>query len=316
VKWDIHDHLIKRRQRAMNDAWREALAQGHTLVTDGGTGAELQRRGVPVHPVCWNAAAALEHPRELVDVHVDFIRAGAEIVTTNTFATNRYVLAAAGLADRFTQINSAAVAAARRARAVTGAAVAIAGSMSCLPPAYDTRLYPDTQSARDSYVELAETLAALGVDLLVLEMMQDTEHAALALAAAQSTGLPVWLGVSCRLTEGTDDLVGFDFPDRRFAEVLERLLPFAPDVVQIMHTPVGAVPAALACLRQQWSGCIGVAPELGSFDPVTRTRSAAFGPETFAELADGWIADGVNVVGGCCGAGPAHILALAERARR
>jgi homocysteine S-methyltransferase len=150
----------------------------------------------------------------------------------------------------------------------------------------------------------------------MLEMMQDTEHAALALAAAQATGLPVWLGVSCRHADGSDDLVGFDFPDRPFGDVLGRLLPFLPDVVQIMHTPVAALPAALACLREQWNGYVGVAPELGSFDPVTRTRSAAIEPEAFAVLADGWIADGVNVVGGCCGAGPAHILALAQRARR
>jgi len=299
----------------MSGRWRIALEQGRMLVTDGGTGSELERRGVPLHPVCWTAAAALEHPSRLVDVHVDFIRAGAEVITTNTFATHRYVLAAAGLDDRFEQINAAAVAAARRARAMTETTVTIAGSMSCLPPGYDTRRYPGAQAECDAYVELAETLAAQGVDVIALEMMQDTEHAALALAAAQSTGLPVWLGVSCRLDAATGALVGFDFPERRFADVLAPLLQFEPDVVQIMHTPVAALPDALAALRAQWSGPIGVAPELGSFDPVKQTRSHDVDPAEFAALADTWFADGIQLVGGCCGAGPEHIRALADRLR-
>lgn len=287
------------------------------MIADGGTGSELQRRGVPIDPVCWNAGAALHHYPTLVSVHVEHVLAGAEIITTNTFATHRYVLAAAGFGDLYRQVNEAAVAAARRARTETGRPVAIAGSMSCLPPAFDTSRYPDAASERAAYVEQAETLAELGVDLLALEMMQDTEHAALAMQAALATGLPVWLGVSCRLSPGPEQrLVGFDFPDRRFEAVLAALTVLEPDLVNIMHTPLDAVPAAIAALGEYWSGPVGVAPELGSFDPVTRTRSEPQSPEAFAAAAEQWTAQGVRVIGGCCGARPVHIAALTARIGR
>lgn len=290
------------------DRWREAIATGRTIVLDGATGSQLQRRGVAVDPICWSALAALTHADTLASIHAEHIDAGADIITTNTFATNRFVLDAAGHGHDFDAINEATVAAA--VRACAGRAVAIAGSISCLPPAFDTRRYPDAARERAGYTELAGKLTELGVDLLVLEMMQDVEHASRALEAAQATGLPVWLGLSCRRDTGTGELTGFDFPATRFEDVAAVLLRHEPDVVTIMHTPVSAVPSALERLRSLWHGAIGVYPELGSFDPASRTRSGAIGPDEFARHACDWRARGATVIGGCCGATPAHIAAL------
>jgi S-methylmethionine-dependent homocysteine/selenocysteine methylase len=293
------------------DRWRELLAAGRTVVLDGATGSELERRGIAVDPVCWNALAALHHPEALTSVHAAHIAAGADIITTNTFASSRFVLDAAGRGVDFDAINEAAVAAAARARG--GRSIGIAGSISCLPPAFDTRRYPTPARERAAYAELAAKLAELGVDLLVLEMMQDIEHASRALEAARATGLPVWIGLSCRRDVGTGDLVGFDFPATRFEDVAAALVAHEPDVVAIMHTPVTAVPFALERLRSLWRGPIGVYPELGSFDPVTQTRSRAIAPATFARLAQDWRASGATILGGCCGATPAHIAALRSR---
>src|SRR5690606_1239198 len=135
------------------------------------------------------------------------LRAGAEVVTTNTFGTNRFVLEAAGFGDRFEQINRAAVAAAQRARDVAGSDALIAGSISCLPPGFDVNAYPSPAAELDGYRELATLLADAGVDLLTLEMMEDLEHARLACEAAQETGLPFWLGVSVRLAADGRTLV-------------------------------------------------------------------------------------------------------------
>ena len=99
------------------------------------------------------------------------------------------MLEAAGHRDDFTLINARAVAAAREARDMSGREVAIAGSISCLPPRFDVHAYPDESTERSAYLELAETLAEAGVDLLVLEMLQETRHAPLACAAARAVGL-------------------------------------------------------------------------------------------------------------------------------
>lgn len=289
----------------MGTAWRQALERGGTLVLDGGNGTELRRRGVPLDALTWSARAALTHCEELRGIHSDYIAAGADVITTNTFATTRFVLEAAGCAAEFEIINARSVAAAREARDTSGRDVAIAGSISCLPPRFDVHAYPNERAESAAYRELAEMLAEAGVDLLLLEMMQETRHAPLACAAAKAVGLPVWLGVSCRM--GADGkLVGFDFPLVPLAACLDALLPFAPDGVAVMHSPVSAVVPALEAIRARWHGPLGAYPEIGDGATIP-----AVTPESLAAHASEWLRRGAQLVGGCCGTEPAHIRALA-----
>ena len=131
---------------------------------DGGTGSELRRRGVRLDEAAWSGLASLTHYDVLREVHADYIAAGADVITTNTFGTTRFVLEAAGYGERFATINRRAVDAAREARDASGRDVAIAGSMSCLPPRFDVRAYPDearsaprTASSRSSSRSAART---------------------------------------------------------------------------------------------------------------------------------------------------------------
>lgn len=292
----------------MSARWRQVLADGGTLILDGGTGTELRRRGVPLDPLTWSAHAALTSFETLRQIHADYIAAGADVITTNTFATTRLVLNAGGLGAEFAALNARAVAAAREARDSSGRDIAIAGSISCLPPRFDVRAYPDERTESAAYGELAETLAEAGVDFFLLEMMQETRHAPLACAAAGTLGLPVWIGVSCRM--GADGrLVGFDFPLVPLAKCLDALLPFAPDGVAVMHSPVSVIVPALRQIRARWRGPLGAYPELG--DGAT---TSAVTPQELAEQASEWLRLGVQLVGGCCGATPLHIGAL-DRAR-
>lgn len=275
--------------------WRARLAAGATLVVDGGTGSELRRRGMPLHPHAWSALAALTHYELLSAVHFDYIAAGADVVIVNTFAATRFVLEAAGASDELEAIVRRSVAAAREARDAAGRAdVAIAGSVSCLPPCFDVRAYPSAARESAAYRELAELLAEAGVDLIALEMLQDAAHGARACAAARAAGLPFWLGVSCREDPATGELVAYDFPERPLASFADALLEHSPDVVNVMHTPPAAVAPALAALRARFGGFLGAYPELAV--PVERARE--------------WHAAGACVLGGCCGTTPADIAAL------
>lgn len=276
-------------------SWRERLAAGETLVLDGGTGSELRRRGMPLDPHAWSALAALTHYDLLRTVHADYIAAGADVVIVNTFAATRFVLEAAGAGDELETVVRRSVAAAREARDAAGrAGIAIAGSVSCLPPRFDVRAYPSAAPESAAYRELAELLAEAGVDLIALEMLQDASHGARACAAVRDTGLPFWLGVSCRET-AAGELVAYDFPERPLASFVDALLDFSPAVVNVMHTPPSAVAPALAMLRARFSGRLGAYPETAV--PV--------------ELARDWHARGACVLGGCCGTTPADIEALA-----
>ena len=288
--------------RRMSSSWLEQFTAGRTLLIDGGTGSELKRRGVPLrnHDV-WSGLASLSHKEVLREVHADYIEAGAQVITTNTFGTSRFVLAAAGMDDRFGEINRRAVEAAMEARRASGADVAIAGSISCLPPRFDVCAYPDAAIEKAAYCELAQLLAELGVDLIALEMLQDTLHARLACEAVVETGLPFWLGVSCRRDENADALVAFDFPQTPFAQTLDALLQYGPTVVSAMHSPVDAIAPAIDAIRSRWDGFIGAYPEIDD---------DAMQPASLAATALDWRRRGARVLGGCCGTTPEHIRAL------
>ena len=112
----------------------DKLQAAQIVLIDGGTGSELQRRGVSMSRDAWSGVAAYTHKSLLREIHETYIRSGAEVITTNTFGTTRFVLESAGLGDEFSTINRRAVKAAMEAREVAAQhPVAIAGAISCLP---------------------------------------------------------------------------------------------------------------------------------------------------------------------------------------
>ena len=95
---------------------QQRLEGGEVVILDGATGTELESRGVPMDDAAWDAAALLTHPDTVREVHEDYIRAGADVIITNTFATARHVLEPAGMGEQFRELNTRAVALAREAR--------------------------------------------------------------------------------------------------------------------------------------------------------------------------------------------------------
>lgn len=122
------------------------LADGGIVIIDGGMGSQLQAEGVPMDHVAWSARANLERPDVVQHAHEEYIRAGAEVIIANTFASSRAALEPAGLGGRVAEANRSAVRAAVRAReaAATGP-VAVAGSMSSFSP-YDGLPRPGTRT--------------------------------------------------------------------------------------------------------------------------------------------------------------------------
>lgn len=277
-------------------------------ILDGGTGSELRRRGVQLSGACWSAAANLSDPELLLGIHRDFIQAGADIVTANTFGTSRFVLAAAGLDDCFEAINRAAIAAARAAAA--GHDVQVAASLSCFPPAFDPGAYPAPDREYRAYAELAGLFASSGVDLILLEMLQHPEHAALACRAARASGLPFWAGISCRQQPATGELVAFDDPGQPLIALLDAVLPFEPDGIAVMHSPVSAISAAIAEMIDHWSGPIGAWAEIPYAEDPDSRDDRQVTPQHYAECAREWVEAGAVLLGGCCGTTAAHIKAV------
>jgi homocysteine S-methyltransferase len=286
------------------------LREDRVLLLDGGTGSELRRRGVKLSTGCWSAAANLSHPNVLKEIHRDYVLAGADIITANTFATSRFALAAADLDHCFDEINLAAVGFAREAADSTAREVAVAASLSCFPPAFDSSAYPEGDVEFNAYAELCSLFREAGADLLLLEMMQDTEHAVRACRAASQSGLPYWIGISCRLNQDRQQLVSFDRTDQRFTAIVEALVPFEPEGIAVMHSPPDAIGPALEVLRRRWPGPIGAYAEITYPEDPDAITSKAISPEDYAQAARHWLREGAVMLGGCCGTSPAHIKAL------
>jgi len=280
----------------------DRLAAERPILLDGATGTELERRGGPCALPLWSAHALLDAPALVARIHRDYVEAGAEVLTADTFRTQARTLARAGLAARAAELTARAVALARDAfgAAPTGW---VAGSMPTLEDCWRPDLAPDDASLDREHAAHAENLAAAGVDLVLVETMNTRREAIAATRAARATGLPVWVSFACddraRLLSGEP-----------LAEALADVARFEPALVGVNCLPPPHVAPALAVLRALGRP-FAVHANLGAPDP-TGGRTHDTTPEQYAAHARRWIDAGARAVGGCCGTTPAHVRAITE----
>lgn len=272
---------------------------------DGATGTELERRGIPCGAPLWSAHALLGDTSALAAIHRDYVRAGAEILTANSFRTQRRTLAHAGLGDRAGELTQRAVALARTALGSDGF---VAGSIAPLEDCWRPDLVPDDDALAREHAEHAGHLATAGADVMLVETMNTIREACAAARAAKATGLPVWISFAC------DDAAKL-LSGETLGAALAVIAPLEPDLVGVNCLPAPHVVATLAAFEASGRpfavyANLG-APVAGA--PELRTHDAT--PAAFAAHAQQWIARGARVVGGCCGTTPAHVAAIVRVVR-
>ena len=231
--------------------------------------------GVPMGGAAWCAEALATHPDTVRQLHEDYIRLGADIVTANSYASSPHVLEVAGLGDRADELNALSVTLAREAitKVSPGRPVWVAGSMSSFGVYAVTRkgrALPSMTVLTESYKRQAHALAEAGADFLVLEMIRDTVHGTPLLNAALDTGLPVWVGLSCALTDDGEVrmLSGESFlapSEVDFLETMDALMAIGGSVVAVMHSDVPCVGPGLKAARTRWEGPLAAYPNSGRF---------------------------------------------------
>jgi len=304
------------------DRVKKRLAAGQIIVLDGATGTELQRRGAPMDPAAWCGPATLHADRLLTEIHADYIEAGADVITANTFASSRLMLSGAGLAERTDEINRRAVAAALRARDAheRGAQVLVAGSLSHMMPMVGRAANVDPQAAppdtqiRDAFNELAQILVSAGCELIILEMMHHPHRARMALDAALASGLPVWFGLSARRGHAGDTISFYKLEEFGLDEIAGLIPPTGIDAAGAMHTGAELIEDALGAVRRHFTGPLMVYPDSGFFEMPHWRFVDVMTPERFEGFCRDWLGSGVQIIGGCCGLTVEHVRA-AVRAR-
>ena len=288
------------------------LSDPRPILLDGATGTELKRRGVDTGLPLWSARALLDAPATLREIHRDYLLAGAEIITANTFRTHRRTLARAGQGESAADLTRLAVALARAAVDEGGLArpAYVAGSLAPLEDCYSPELAPPQAECEREHAELARGLAEAGADLILVETMNTIREAEAAVRAARATGLPVLASFVCRSD-------GRLFSGESVADAVAAVAPLGVAGLLInctpsttIHQPFGELAAALEA-QPAPAPIRGLYANIGHTNDIDGwTSTVDVTPLEYARLASGWLRQGANLVGGCCGTTPAHIAAV------
>ena len=265
------------------------------LLADGAMGTELLRRGMPAS--CCLEAATMTHPELVRSIHRAYRSAGAQLLTTNSFGSNRYRLANRGLADHVAVFNRAAAELARSVAGNTPVAGAIgpSGEHAGLPPA---------DQLRAAFREQAAALAQGGVDLFLCETFGDaSELRAAVLGIRDVSALPIIASMSFRAD-------GRTVSGAEPTAVMETLCGL--DLAAIgANCCIGdnTIEKLVPALRELTSLPLVVRPNAGQPKLIGGAWTYPLGPEDFADLV-ARVSSAAWLVGGCCGTTPGHIAAI------
>jgi len=273
------------------------------LLCDGAMGTLLHERGVPAD-ACLEALS-LEDPSLLLQVHSDYIEAGADIIETDTFGANSIKLAHFGLDDRLQEINRRAVEIAHQARAQTARPVFLSGAMGPLDVGLPGGESITLKKAHLVFHEQAEALIEAGVDLIAIETFPTLAEAKQALRAVRECGdLPVMVQLSFQRD-------GRTWAGEEPGEVALVLRDLGANVIGV--NCVSGPQLALDIVKKLAAAKpakLSAQPNAGQ--PQVRQQTIIYPgtPQSFGEYVGKMVEAGASIVGGCCGTTPEHIAAM------
>lgn len=285
----------------------ESLSQPQHLFLDGATGTELNRRGVDTGLPLWSANALLNDSdaKILQQIHEDYLRAGADIVTTNTFRTHRRALAPSGNADRSFELTRRAVDIARAAivNVPSDRSHFVAGSVSTLEDCYRPDLVPPDDELRAEHSERIHHLVECGVDLILIETINTIREAVIMAKLATITGTPVVASFVCNRE-------GKILSGESLTEAASQLIPLG---ISVLGVNCGPTPHLARPLAELQAACGKDFPliaygNIGYVDEkVGWVNTDSEDPKAYCKHAAHWPA---KIIGGCCGTTPEHIAQL------
>lgn len=285
----------------------EQLLAQRPIVTDGAWGTQLQQRGLEVGacPDAWN----LQHPERVEAVARAYVDAGSQIILTNTFGANRFMLAKHQLADQVVPINRAGVEISRRAaagRALVFASLGPSGVMLMMGEVSEAEL-------QAGFAEQAQAMADGGADGIVIETMSDVNEARLAVLAAKTTGLPVVACMTFDSGKNRDRTMMGHTPE----QAAEQLTAAGADVIgsNCGQGIQGFIPICQR-LRAATDRPLWIKANAGLPEVVQGQVSYTQTPEQFVEFVPALLEAGASFLGGCCGTTPETIRALRAKVSR
>lgn len=273
------------------------------VVTDGSWGTQLQQRGLEQgeNPDSWN----LEHPDLVEKVARQYVDAGSQVILSNTFGANRFILERFNLADKVGALNVAGVEISRKAAGESACVFASIGPSGKMLVSLEVT----EDELREAFSEQAEAQARAGADAIVVETMMDIDEARIAAAAAKKTGLPV---IACMVYDSGKDKdrtlmgntpeqavemlekIGVDAIGANCGQGIDGFIPICKRLRSATNLPLWMKPNA------------GL-PELVEDKTVFKTTA-----DEFVQFVPELVESGANFIGGCCGTDQEFIRKIRE----
>jgi homocysteine S-methyltransferase len=285
--------------------FRELLSTDRILVVDGAMGTMLYAKGVYINR-CYDELN-LSAPDLVREIHTEYIRAGADIIETNTFGATAPKLQQYGLEGNLHEINAVA---AKVAREAAGERAYVAGAIGPLGLRIEPYGPTSFAEARDMFKAQAVALAEGGVDLFCLETFSDVSEIRQAIAAVRDVcDLPI----ITQMTIMTDGNTMFGTTPELFTE---RLDEWGADVIGL-NCGVGPaiILTALEKMREVTKKKLSAQPNAGLPRDVQGRQFYMCSPEYMSKFAKRFIQAGAKFIGGCCGTTPAHIKLISDSVR-
>ncbi|MGA0341590.1 MAG: homocysteine S-methyltransferase family protein [bacterium] len=280
-------------------------------ILDGGMGQELVKRARHKLTPLWSADVLRDHPDLVVDVHRDFIKAGADVITLSSYAATPTRLAKYNRQNEFKALQESAVLAARQACDDMEQPPLIAGTLPPLPGSYRPSERLSSQSSQEEYLQIAEQQFK-HVDLFLCETMASIEEACISTSVAMKSGLPVWTSFTVNETNGS-----FLRSGELVNEAAKAVLAEGASALLINCSPPEATTQALvelAPLAETFgayaNGFVTVEPYQGHATVDVLKSREEINPQTYAEFGKEWLSMGAMILGGCCEIGPEHIAEI------
>lgn len=288
-----------------------------TVILNGATGTEIYRRRVRSDPdLPWSLEGLAYRPDIVRDIHYDYYRSGANVVTASCFYTTRYAFQRSKIspemAKSFTFLGVLLCRDAQRLAQIDGARqpTCVAGNVAPLETKdpYNSKTVPQKELAIEEHSEKIKNLLDAGVDLILIETMTTLHEASAALQAYDDVGkkTPFWISFVC-------DRNGVMYSGEEISEAADLVESYSPEVLLVNCTPIDGVTLALKKLQGITSIPLGAYASVE--EPVYHESSAwaripSLSASQYAHHCKKWLKLGVRVVGGCCGTTPEDIAEI------
>ena len=283
------------------------------LIMDGAMGTELMRRGIELPLPLWSSMSNIDQYDQVMNIHKDYIEAGSDILTTNTFRTTPRTFIKAGYSQNESEIISEqccnmAIEAAKHA--VKKENTLIAGSVAPLEDCYEPLHFPGKEIAKKEFQLIIDRIIRKGVDILLFETMGNYEEIESALQVSNHVDIQRWLSIVLKnknsILDGTE-----------LQKVVELANKNKIDMVLINCTPVNIILEALDIFLGYRKGKWGVYPNAGENMP---TKDGEFvsklDDESFCKAIQDYITLGASVVGSCCGSTPNTVRKISNMIKK